>query len=104
MKKIFLLALILMPLASCEYLRSWAESNDPQDPVAGPADPASTSILPQVGGSDPLDLLATVLALLGLVPAARLVTMSKPFLAAFILAIAGKKKQEVPPPTKPTVS
>jgi len=52
-----------------------------------------------------LDLLATVLALLGLAPAARLVTMARPFLAALILAIAGKKKQQDSPTnTTPTVN
>lgn len=105
MKKIILLALVLAPLASCEYLRSWAASQDPQAPPVDPATPVEPSQLPQVGGSDPLDLIATVLALLGLAPAARLVTMAKPFLAALILAIAGKKKPPIDPPTtNPIVS
>jgi len=105
MKKIILLALVLAPLASCEYLRNWAASQEPQVPPADPAVPAPPLQLPQVGGGDPLDLIATVLALLGLAPAARLVTMAKPFLAALILAIAGKKKQQDnPTTTTPTVS
>lgn len=105
MKKIILLALVLAPLASCEYLRSWAASQDPQAPPVDPATPVEPSQLPQVGGGDPLDLIATVLALLGLAPAARLVTMAKPFLAALILAIVGKKKQQDnPTTTTPTVS
>lgn len=104
MKKIILLALVLAPLASCEYLSSWAASQDPQAPPVDPSAPVPPSQLPHVGGTDPLDLVATILALLGLAPAARLVTMAKPFLAALILAIYGKKKQEDIPSTKPTVS
>lgn len=104
MKKIILLALLLAPLASCEYLRGWAEAQDPQATPSDPAIPVPSPQLPHVGGTDPLDLVATVLALLGLAPAARLVTMAKPFLAALILAIFGKKKQTAPPSEQPPVS
>lgn len=85
-------------LTSCEYLHGWATHNDPEAPPVPPDAPAQ-SPLPHFGGTDPLDLVATVLAMLGLAPAARLVTMAKPFLASLILAIMGRKKPQ--PPTPP---
>lgn len=84
-------------LTGCEAIKAWAEGAAPQDgaqPPAGGADPA----LPQVGGTDPLDLVVTVLTLLGLPAAARLVGLAKPFVAALILSIVGRKKTETTPP------
>lgn len=89
-------AMALLP--SCEYLHGWAESA--QDPATGaiPADPSAGSSIPHVGGTDPIDIIATILAMFGLAPAARMVTMAKPFIASIILAIMGRKKPEEPKP------
>lgn len=83
-------------LTGCEAIKAWAEGAAPQDGVTPPAGGAPG--LPQVGGTDPLDMIATVLALLGLPTAARLVGLAKPFVASLILAIVGKKKVEPTPP------
>lgn len=84
-------------LAGCEYAHGWATANDPEPPPPDPGVPPA-SPLPHIGGTDPLDLVATVLAMLGLAPAARLVTMAKPFLASLILAVLGRKKPQQPQP------
>lgn len=83
-------------LTSCEFLRNWAEAADPAavPPVVPPADGAAQ--LPQVGGADPLDLLVTVLTVLGLAPAARLVSLARPLIAPLIITILGRKKKEEP--------
>lgn len=82
-------------LTGCEHLRDWAVANDPDAPAPPPTAPTQ---LPHIGGTDPLDLVATVLAMLGLGPAARLLTMAKPFLASLVLLIAGRKKPQDPQP------
>lgn len=84
-------------LTGCEHVRDWAVVNDPDAPPAPPDAPAGGQ-LPHIGGTDPLDLVATVLAMLGLAPAARLVTMAKPFLASLVLMIMGRKKPQAPQP------
>ena len=88
-------------LSSCEFLRNWAEAADPASvpPVVPPA--AGGAQLPQVGGADPLDLLVTVLTVLGLAPAARLVSLARPLIAPLIIAILGRKKKEEPVPPAP---
>ena len=82
-------------LTGCEYAREWAVVNDPDAP---PPPPDAPTQLPHIGGTDPLDLVATVLAMLGLGPAARLITMAKPLLASLVLLIAGRKKSQEPQP------
>lgn len=84
-------------LTGCEYVRDWATHNDP-DAAPLPPDAPAGSQLPHFGGTDPLDLIATILAMLGLAPASRLVVMSKPFLASLALAVMGRKKAEPPAP------
>lgn len=87
-------------LPSCQFMRDWADASQPVpvDPSL-PAGPVQDPTLPHIGGTDPLDLVATVLAMLGLAPAARLLTLAKPFIASLILAIMGrKKKAEEPKP------
>ena len=84
-------------LTGCEYLHAWATNNDPDAPPPPVGEPPA-SPLPHIGGTDPLDLVATVLAMLGLAPAARLVTMAKPVLASLVLLIMGRKKPQAPQP------
>jgi hypothetical protein len=106
MKTRWLLVLVACSLlASCEFLRSWAEASEPAPVVPGdgtaPA-PAPGNGLPHIGGSDPLDLLVTVLTLMGLAPAARLVGLARPLIAPLILAILGRRKPAVPAPQEPS--
>lgn len=85
-------------LTSCKSVLAWAEGQGPE--TAPPTDPgagAATPSLPTVGGADPLDLLVTVLTVLGLAPAARIVGLARPWLAALIASIWGKKPTETPP-------
>lgn len=93
-------------LSSCEFLRSWADAASPEPGTVPPAVPSGGAQLPQVGGSDPWDLLVTVLTVLGLAPAARLASLAKPLIAPLIIAILGRKKkaEEPAPPSTPPVS
>lgn len=90
-------------LTSCESVLAWARAEDSGSGVATvPADPSTPSTsLPTVGGGDPIDLLVTVLTVLGLVPAARVVALARPWLAALILSIWGKQKPAAETPTPP---
>lgn len=99
----FSLAAACLPLASCEFLRSWAEAADPVAPAepgvpGGAPDTSDPTHLPSVGGTDPLDLLVTVLTFLGLAPAARLVALARPLIAPLIVAILGRRKPAQQPP------
>lgn len=107
MKKLlmFSLAAACLPLASCEFLRNWADAADPGVPAepgvpGGVPDPSDPSHLPSVGGTDPLDLLVTVLTFLGLAPAARIVALARPIIAPLIVALLGNRK---PKPVTPAV-
>jgi hypothetical protein len=89
-------------LSSCKSVLAWAEGQDPA--TTPPVDPgaAGGSSMPTIGGADPLDLLVTVLTVLGLVPAARMVGLARPWLASLIVSIWGKKKPtETPVPPAP---
>lgn len=86
-------------LTSCKSVLAWAEGQGPE--TAPPVDPGAAgggSSMPTVGGADPLDLLVTVLTVLGLAPAARIVGLARPWLAALIVSIWGKKKPTETPP------
>lgn len=93
--------LLLLPcallLASCDTLRDWAASQpSPVDPGAVPPDVPGH--LPEVGGGDVLDVVVTVLTMLGLVPAARLVAAGRPWIAAALRAMLPKKQEPTQPP------
>lgn len=92
--------MILLPVvvlfSSCEALREWVTTQPaPGDPV-----PPTGSQLPQVGGGDVLDVVVTVLSMLGLLPAARLVAAGRPIIVAALRALFFRKA-EVPTPTPP---
>lgn len=99
MNKLITIAVLLACsslLASCEFLRNWADASEPAAPSAPPTVPDAGVRLPEVGGADPLDVLVTVLSLLGLAPAARIVSLARPLIAPMILAIIGRKKKDEP--------
>lgn len=97
MRWIVLLPVVFL-LSSCEALREWlATQPAPGDPV-----PPTGSQLPQVGGGDVLDVVVTVLSMLGLLPAARLVGASRPIIVAALRALFFRKAEvPTPPPTPP---
>lgn len=96
MRWILIVPVVLL-FASCEALREWASSQ----PAPGEPVPPSTGQLPQVGGADPLDLVVTVLTMLGLLPAARLVAAGRPFIVALVRALLPKKAETPTQPPQP---
>lgn len=92
-------------LASCESLREWAASVEPQ-PV-GEGSPAVPVPAPAGGDVDLIEVATWVLAAMGLLPAARLVGASRPLLAPLLLMLLGKPKPKPKPaepaPTDPAV-
>jgi hypothetical protein len=89
----YLLLLALLPLASCEALRQFLA----EQPVAGDPSAPAGGTLPQVGGGDAVDVIVTVLTMLGLLPAARMLMAGKPVILSLLRLIVGAPKQATPP-------
>lgn len=89
--KLFLLTSLTL-LASCKVLGEWADAEAPASGATPPV--AGGDTLPVVGGSDAVDILVTILTVLGLAPAARLVGLARPLIAPLIAVLLGRKKAE----------
>jgi hypothetical protein len=88
----------LAALSSCKFLDSWAAA---ATPVAtdGSTPPAGSGVmLPTVGGGDPIDIVVTVLTVLGLPAVARLLMVGKPLLMPLLRALWPKKPEPPKPP------
>jgi len=90
---------IVLLFASCDTLREWAAS---QPSPVNPPPPDAGGHLPQVGGGDILDVVVTVLTMLGLLPAARLVGAGRPWIAALVRAVLPKKSTDTTEPPQST--
>lgn len=86
----------LFALSSCKFLDDWAAAAPAVD--QGGTNGTSDPILPTVGGSDPMDIVVTVLTLFGLPAAARIVLLAKPLVSPLIRMFWPKK---VSAPTVP---
>lgn len=99
MRWIVLIPVVFL-LSSCEALRDWVATQPaPSDPV-----PPTGGQLPQVGGGDVLDVVVTVLSMLGLLPAARLVGASRPIIVAALRALFPKKADPKPADEPPATA
>lgn len=87
----------LFALSSCKFLDDWAASAPVVD--QGGTSGTSEPMLPTVGGSDPMDIVVTVLTLFGLPAAARIVLLAKPLVSPLIRMFWPKKDADptVPP-------
>lgn len=91
----------LFALSSCKFVEDWAAATTPvQDPGV---DPTSTGpMLPTVGGSDPLDIVVTVLTVCGLPAVARLLMLAKPLVSPLVRMLWPKPAAKPPVPPAPT--
>ena len=73
--------LSLLALSSCKFMDDWAAASVPaQDGTP----PAGDTGFPTIGGSDPLDIVVTVLTLFGLPAAARILLLAKPLVSPLL--------------------
>lgn len=85
--------LSLLALSSCKFMDDWAASSSP---AQGGTPPDGDTGFPMIGGSDPLDIVVTVLTLFGLPAAARILLLAKPLVSP-LLRMLWPKKVAVPP-------
>lgn len=92
-------------LASCKFISDWSASADPSAPAQTGGVGSADQSLPVVGGTDPIDIVVTVLTLMGLPAAGRLLVLAKPLLSP-LLRLLWPKKADTPPvtPAPPTAS